>query len=98
MLNLYITLPLIGVLSAFLALVGKRKHALNVLLCLEFIVINLYWLIRIIFALLGTESYFLLYFLTVSACEGALGLALLVAVVRTHGNDHLSNTTLMELC
>uniref|UniRef100_A0A3Q2YWT0 NADH-ubiquinone oxidoreductase chain 4L n=1 Tax=Hippocampus comes TaxID=109280 RepID=A0A3Q2YWT0_HIPCM len=52
--------------------VAKRKHLLNTLLRLE---------------VLGYESYFILFFLTLAACEGALGLALLVSIVRSHGND-----------
>lgn len=33
------------------------------------------------------DVYFVLYFLSMVACEGALGLSLLVSIVRTHGND-----------
>ena len=36
----------------------------------------------------GGDLYFRLFFLTLAACEGALGLALLVSIVRTHGNDN----------
>ena len=37
---------------------------------------------------IGGDLYFRLFFLTMAACEGALGLALLVSIVRTHGNDN----------
>lgn len=36
---------------------------------------------------LGGERVFVLLFLTFAACEGALGLGLLVSVVRRHGRD-----------
>lgn len=36
----------------------------------------------------GGDLYFGLFFLTLAACEGALGLALLVSIVRRHGNDN----------
>lgn len=33
--------------------------------------------------------WFVLYFLTIAACEGALGLSILVSMVRRYGNDSL---------
>lgn len=40
---------------------------------------------------LGGDKYFILFFLTFAACEGALGLALLVSLVRRHGNDNFDS-------
>lgn len=83
----YIIPPLFGVVCGLLAFVRKRKHLLNSLLSLEFIVLNLFWLIVCVLQGWGCDLYFVLFFLTMAACEGALGLALLVSVVRRHGND-----------
>lgn len=44
----------------------------------------------------GGDLYFRLFFLTLAACEGALGLALLVSIVRTHGNDNFSSFSVLK--
>lgn len=81
-------IPLMGVGCGLLAFTLVRKHLLNVLLSLEFIVVNLFWFISMVVSDLGGDLYFVLYFLTLAACEGALGLGLLVSIVRRHGNDN----------
>ena len=63
---------------------------LNALLRLEFVMVRLFWLILVFFGGFRGESYFSLFFLTLAACEGALGLSLLVSIVRRHGNDRFS--------
>lgn len=45
---------------------------------------------------LGGERVFLLFFLTLAACEGALGLGLLVSVVRSHGSDRFSRFRVLQ--
>jgi len=39
---------------------------------------------------------FLLAFLGLTACEGALGLSLLVSLVRTHGRDKFNSLNLLQ--
>ena len=73
-----------------------HKHLLNSLLRLEFIMLGVFWLLRIQVAIVGVEIYFSLFFLTLAACEGALGLSLLVYVVRRHGNDRFIRFNLLE--
>lgn len=70
-----------------MAFVSNRKHLLNTLLSLEFIILGIFWLIMVYISSVGIETYLVLFFLTLVACEGALGLSLLVSIVRTHGND-----------
>ena len=77
----------VEICCGLLAFTIARKHLLNVLLRLEFIVVNLFWFMSVVISNLGGDMYFVLYFLTLAACEGALGLGLLVSVVRRHGND-----------
>lgn len=79
--------PLVGIFAGLLAFVSIRKHLLNTLLSLEFIIVNLFWFMTMFLRSVGGDLYFSLFFLTIAACEGALGLALLVSIVRTHGND-----------
>lgn len=89
-LNIVFWCPLVGILGGTLAFVSGRKHLLNTLLSLEYIMVNLFWLMVVLVRGVGGDVYFSLFFLTLAACEGALGLALLVAIVRRHGNDNFS--------
>ncbi len=65
---------------------SKREHLLSVLLRLEFIALGLY-LIFIVF-MPDRSIFFSLFYLTFAACEGALGLSILVVIRRTHGGDY----------
>nr|YP_010034221.1 NADH dehydrogenase subunit 4L [Monochamus sparsutus]QOW83760.1 NADH dehydrogenase subunit 4L [Monochamus sparsutus] len=81
--------------SIFLSLSGmimfslNRKHLLVMLLSLEFIMVSLYFNILIYLSELNYEFFFSMIFLTMSVCEGALGLAILVLMIRVHGNDYI---------
>nr|YP_009728655.1 NADH dehydrogenase subunit 4L [Macroxyela ferruginea]QHR79729.1 NADH dehydrogenase subunit 4L [Macroxyela ferruginea] len=76
--------------------VSKRKHLLITLLSLEFIVLILFLFMFIYLNLLSYEIYFSMIFLTFSVCEGALGLSILVSLVRTHGNDYFSSFSVLQ--
>nr|AML25804.1 NADH dehydrogenase subunit 4L [Elateroidea sp. BMNH 1274768] len=80
--------PILMFLSGLLVFSLKRKHLLLMLLSLEFIVLSLYYFLFIYLSFYSYEYYFCMVFLTVSVCESALGLSLLVSMVRTHGNDY----------
>nr|YP_009128472.1 NADH dehydrogenase subunit 4L [Streptocephalus sirindhornae]AJP09643.1 NADH dehydrogenase subunit 4L [Streptocephalus sirindhornae] len=74
-------------LSFFLALViflSSSKHLLVTLLCLEFLILLLFYFMydSVYFSFLSG-----FFFLTVSVCEGALGLSVLVSLVRSSGSD-----------
>nr|ALO76539.1 NADH deshydrogenase subunit 4L [Perotis lugubris] len=70
---------------------SKRKHLLLMLLSLEFIVLSLYYLIMMYLSLCSYEFFFSMVFLTISVCESALGLSILVSMVRTHGSDYFQS-------
>nr|ARH54503.1 NADH dehydrogenase subunit 4L [Micrambe villosus] len=82
---------LMGLLSFSL----KRKHLLSMLLSLEFMVICLFIMMMFNLMLIGSELFLLMIFLTLSVCEGALGLSILVSMIRTHGNDYIMSYTLL---
>nr|BCW86809.1 NADH dehydrogenase subunit 4L [Drepanosurus asanumai]BCW86822.1 NADH dehydrogenase subunit 4L [Drepanosurus asanumai] len=80
-------LLLVCLLMALIIFLSSTKHLLVTLLCLEF-------LILLLFGLLCYSSY-LTYlnsftYLTLSVCESALGLSLLVTLVRSSGSDQVS--------
>lgn len=68
--------------------VSKHKHLLIVLLRLEFIVLRIFFFILIYLSFFNNDIYILIIFLLFSVCEGALGLSILVSIIRTHGNDY----------
>nr|YP_010385142.1 NADH dehydrogenase subunit 4L [Sphaeridium lunatum]UPL65152.1 NADH dehydrogenase subunit 4L [Sphaeridium lunatum] len=88
---------MIFVISIFMYLMGilsfsiNRKHLLVMLLNLEFIVLSLYMNLFIYLSVYSFEFYFSMIFLTISVCEGALGLSILVSLVRSHGNDYFQS-------
>nr|AND96415.1 NADH deshydrogenase subunit 4L [Phalops ardea] len=82
-----------SVFMYFMGLVSftmKRKHLLLMLLSLEFIILSLFFNLFLYLAYFYFEYFFSMVFLTMSVCEGALGLAILVSLIRTHGNDYFS--------
>nr|YP_010282313.1 NADH dehydrogenase subunit 4L [Xanthabraxas hemionata]UHM24976.1 NADH dehydrogenase subunit 4L [Xanthabraxas hemionata] len=78
-----------------LIFVSKYKHLLVVLLSLEFMVLMVYFFFLIYLMMLNYEIYMLMVFLVFSVCEGALGLSILVSLIRTHGNDYFKSFNLL---
>nr|YP_010462914.1 NADH dehydrogenase subunit 4L [Epeorus gibbus]UUJ36767.1 NADH dehydrogenase subunit 4L [Epeorus gibbus] len=76
--------------------VSNRKHLLATLLSLEFIVLSLYGVLFFYLVDLGGELYFVVVFLTFAVCEGALGLSILVSMIRTRGNDYFQSFTILQ--
>nr|WHL46470.1 NADH dehydrogenase subunit 4L [Sarbanissa venusta] len=78
-----------------LIFISKHKHLLITLLSLEFIVLSLFFFM--LFYMLGIDydMYMLMVFLVFSVCEGALGLSILVSMIRTHGNDYFQSFNLL---
>nr|AII02256.1 NADH dehydrogenase subunit 4L [Endrosis sarcitrella] len=75
--------------------VSKHKHLLIVLLSLEFIVLSIFFLLLLMLSFVEYDMYMLMVFLVFSVCEGALGLSILVSMIRTHGNDYFQSFNLL---
>ncbi|KAH8360711.1 hypothetical protein KR200_004774, partial [Drosophila serrata] len=84
-------LPIILFILGLFCFVSNRKHLLSILLSLEFIVLILFFILFIYLNILNYETYFRIIFLTFRVCEGALGLSILVSIIRTHGNDYFQS-------
>nr|YP_009144464.1 NADH dehydrogenase subunit 4L [Asbolus verrucosus]AKJ52250.1 NADH dehydrogenase subunit 4L [Asbolus verrucosus] len=82
-------------LSGLIVFSMKRKHLLLMLLSLEFIVLSIYFVLFMYLGIFNNEYFFSMIFLTFSVCEGALGLSLLVSLIRTHGNDYFHSFNLL---
>nr|AXS65537.1 NADH dehydrogenase subunit 4L [Chrysomeloidea sp. 7 KM-2017] len=74
--------------SGLVVFASNRKHLLLMLLSLEFIVLSLYLNMFVYLSLLN-DFFFSVIFLTMSVCEGSLGLAILVMMIRSCGNDYV---------
>nr|YP_010305126.1 NADH dehydrogenase subunit 4L [Imosca coreana]ULR87032.1 NADH dehydrogenase subunit 4L [Imosca coreana] len=78
-----------------LIFVSKYKHLLIVLLSLEFIVLSIFFFLLTYLYYIENNLYLLMVFLVFSVCEGALGLSILVSMIRTHGNDYFQSFNLL---
>jgi len=93
---MFFVVGLVCYFSGVWGLVRMRKHLLVTLLSLEYIVLVLFFFIRLLVGYLMVEGYILLFFLVFSVCEGALGLSLMVILVRSHGRDVCGSYNLLE--
>nr|AOY39755.1 NADH dehydrogenase subunit 4L [Hylastes opacus] len=75
--------------SGVLSFLMNYKHFLLLLISLEIMVISLYTLMFFYYNQFYSEQFMSVFYLTLSVCESALGLSLLVLMIRTHGNDML---------
>nr|YP_010924983.1 NADH dehydrogenase subunit 4L [Harmothoe imbricata]AVW86134.1 NADH dehydrogenase subunit 4L [Halosydna sp. YZ-2018]WKB17961.1 NADH dehydrogenase subunit 4L [Harmothoe imbricata] len=82
-------------LLALITMISQRNHLLMTLLALEAMILNL-----MILAILHSsassmpELFLAMIILTFGACEAALGLACLVKMTRSFGNDLISSSSL----
>nr|AXS65175.1 NADH dehydrogenase subunit 4L [Coleoptera sp. 12 KM-2017] len=92
---IYLFSFIIMVISSLLVYSLKRKHLLIMLLSLELIVVSMYLGLFYSLNQLGYECFFSLIFLTMSVCEGVLGLSILVLMIRVYGNDFISSFSIL---
>lgn len=88
--NIWIIIIIIFIFGNII-FVSKHKHLLIVLLSLEFIVLTIFFFFLIYLNFISNDIYLLIIFLLFSVCEGALGLSILVSIIRTHGNDYFQS-------
>ncbi|TQS31300.1 NADH dehydrogenase subunit 4L (mitochondrion) [Mamestra configurata] len=93
-LNMWIIFILMFIVGN-LIFISKHKHLLIVLLSLEFIVLSIFFFMLIYLSFIDYDMYMLMVFLVFSVCEGALGLSILVSMIRTHGNDYFQSFNLL---
>lgn len=97
MIKLYINIIILVItLSGLVSFAFLRNHLVATLLRLEFASISIYLLLFITLVNSPGELYVSLIYLTLGACEGALGLSVLVAVIKHKGNDYLNSPSLTQ--
>nr|UXX49961.1 NADH dehydrogenase subunit 4L [Chrysotus sp.] len=96
MMTNYIILFVFMFLSGLIGFILNRKHLLSMLLSLEYIVLSLFCILLFYLMLIDFQGFFTMMFLTFSVCEGALGLSILVSLIRTHGNDYFQSFSILQ--
>nr|YP_009532272.1 NADH dehydrogenase subunit 4L [Mantella baroni]AYA43935.1 NADH dehydrogenase subunit 4L [Mantella baroni] len=91
------TLLIIMFSIVLLGLCFHRTHLLSTLLCLEGLMLTIYiglslWPNQLSAVSLASP----LIMLTLSACGAGLGLSLMIATARSHGNDNLKTLNLLQ--
>nr|YP_009740505.1 NADH dehydrogenase subunit 4L [Ceratostoma rorifluum]YP_009741691.1 NADH dehydrogenase subunit 4L [Ocinebrellus inornatus]YP_010399732.1 NADH dehydrogenase subunit 4L [Ceratostoma fournieri]QID03445.1 NADH dehydrogenase subunit 4L [Ceratostoma rorifluum]QID76374.1 NADH dehydrogenase subunit 4L [Ocinebrellus inornatus]UQM88336.1 NADH dehydrogenase subunit 4L [Ceratostoma fournieri]UUL98746.1 NADH dehydrogenase subunit 4L [Ocinebrellus inornatus] len=84
-------LSTLGVFMGLLTLSLQYKHLLSILLSLEAITMNLFILMFCVSNNITLSGQTSLILITLGACEASLGLAILVAIIRSEGNDYVSS-------
>nr|AFN27601.1 NADH dehydrogenase subunit 4L [Diadromus collaris] len=72
------------------------KHLLLTIISLEFMVILLIFNMFYIFMLVEMNMYLIILFMTLTVCEGALSLSLIVLMVRFYGNDYINSLMILK--
>nr|AXS65005.1 NADH dehydrogenase subunit 4L [Cucujoidea sp. 31 KM-2017] len=80
---------LIMYLSGIIVFSIKRSNLLVMLLSLEFIMLSLYFMVFLYLKIMLYSYFFNMLFISFSVCEGSLGLAVLVSMIRLFGNDRI---------
>lgn len=93
-LNFYLSLY-IFIISCFI-FSYYYNYLLLTIIRLEFIMVTLFYNIFIIINILENNLYRIIFFLRIGVCEGALGLSLIVLIVRSYGNDYINSLRLLK--
>nr|YP_011017554.1 NADH dehydrogenase subunit 4L [Himaloaesalus gaoligongshanus]QCU46388.1 NADH dehydrogenase subunit 4L [Himaloaesalus gaoligongshanus]WQF69243.1 NADH dehydrogenase subunit 4L [Himaloaesalus gaoligongshanus] len=91
MMGMSVLVYLMGLMSFCL----KRKHLLLMLLSLEVVVLGLYFFLYFFLIFFDYEFFFCMIFLTMSVCEGVVGLSILISLVRTHSGDYFQSLNVL---
>nr|QXI88800.1 NADH dehydrogenase subunit 4L [Halpe nephele] len=94
MLNLLLMIFFMFVIGNMI-FISKHKHLLIMLLSLEFIVLIIFFMMMLYLSFIEFDMYMLMVYLVFSVCEGALGISILVSMIRTHGNDYYQSFSLL---
>ena len=87
----------LGILVVFISIITlaiQRVHFLITLICLEAMMLGLFFLLAKLLFFRGLEIYLSFILLTFSACEACIGLALLISLARMFGKDYLRTVSL----
>nr|YP_009364256.1 NADH dehydrogenase subunit 4L [Anaulaciulus koreanus]ARF02899.1 NADH dehydrogenase subunit 4L [Anaulaciulus koreanus] len=79
----------------FWSLTSYRKSMLVMLLSIEYMVLGISLMLIQMMKLMA-DQFILLYFFVFVVCEGALGLSLIVVLIRAYGTDLILNMNMTK--
>lgn len=80
---------MLGLIAGALRFILNYTHLLNRLLRLEFLSLIVYWSLSVRGDPTIKDFFFPLFYLVMVACEGVLGLSLLISGAYRHGVDYM---------
>nr|YP_009271539.1 NADH dehydrogenase subunit 4L [Hypselodoris festiva]ANX10019.1 NADH dehydrogenase subunit 4L [Hypselodoris festiva] len=86
----------IGVTVSFFSFSSLNSHILALLISLEALMLSLLVFLFSFSMLFGSSFHIFLILLTFAACEAALGLGLLVSLLRVRGNDYVMSLSTLN--
>nr|YP_009676403.1 NADH dehydrogenase subunit 4L [Chthamalus challengeri]QDE13334.1 NADH dehydrogenase subunit 4L [Chthamalus challengeri] len=89
--SIFFVIPIFLFVVGFWIYISKRKHLMNMLISLEYIVLSIFMLLMMVTFIMGLEMYAGLIYLIASVCEGSLGVGIMVGMVRSHGSDYVAS-------
>nr|ATI10816.1 NADH dehydrogenase subunit 4L [Megalophasma granulatum] len=92
----YYILPMIMFICGLFVFSFNFDHFLITLLSLEYMVLSLFWLMFIYLLSYDYDFIIIMILLTFWVCEAALGLSLLVSLIRGYGNDYFFSFNLIQ--
>nr|WNO18580.1 NADH dehydrogenase subunit 4l [Iothia sp.] len=95
-LHLLAVLPILTFTAAVLSLALQKKHILIILLLYEVMMLATLLMITYSMGLIFLTPTPIVIFLTMAVCEASLGLSILVAIIRSNGNDYVSVITMKK--
>nr|YP_010564711.1 NADH dehydrogenase subunit 4L [Nymphon australe]UZA61088.1 NADH dehydrogenase subunit 4L [Nymphon australe] len=79
----------ISFLFSCYAFLSIRSNLLIMVISLELMVLMVYWSMTLILSMDSMDYFLSLYFLSVTVCDSAVALTLLINIVRLHGSDKI---------
>nr|ACA49830.1 NADH dehydrogenase subunit 4L [Phrynus sp. 1 SEM-2008] len=86
---MWMLIGLIIYVVGLMSFVSRWKHVLSVMLSLEMMMVGIYLMVVCGSLIIGGGVWLSLIFLGMVVCEGAVGLSLIVSLVRSFGGDCL---------
>nr|BCQ06395.1 NADH dehydrogenase subunit 4L [Cellana nigrolineata] len=82
------------IFTVLLSIMIQANHIIMMLLLFEMMALGVFVMVMHNSSLTSMNFLPLILFLTMSVCEASLGLAILVSIIRSSGNDYVSSLSL----
>nr|YP_010454185.1 NADH dehydrogenase subunit 4L [Lusepiola birostrata]QXJ42214.1 NADH dehydrogenase subunit 4L [Lusepiola birostrata] len=84
-------------ISGVFILIFQWKHILNMMLSFEIMMLGVIFFFLLSWGLFSNDYSLMMVIIVFGVCEASLGLALLVSMIRVHGNDYVKSLNMYKL-